>query len=198
MQLLTAILVSMLLAIGGASAHKQRDYNAIAASKLVSVPLQCATVCEKDCGWSPLPRDPSESQCSLALQRIVKQPQSCGMKYLSGPARNVYLPIYDWFGANINLVALQFASDNGVGVEIYDAFGNELVLISPTGVALTPSATKEVPSFDVVRTWALNYPTYMISTVEGLGMLAQKVFSVDGQVLVIIISKELNLLPAVC
>ena len=196
MQFLSSILVTLLVALSGISARKERDYTALAAAKLMSKPLQCASGCEVG-GGSPLPRKPSESQCSLALQRIVKQPQNCGQKYLSGAARNVYLPVYNWFGNDVVQVAQQYALDNGVGVEVYDAFGSEVASISTTGTVLTPSTEK---TFNIAteRTWALNYPTYYTSSSTGLGYLAQNVYSFDGKILLVVISKELVLLPQVC
>lgn len=152
---------------------------------------------DKYAGYSPLPARASESQCGLALQRIVMQPQSCAQKYMSGAARNIYLPIYQWF-VNETLVstALQFAGDNGVGVEVFDAFGNVLVQITTSGAV---GSTETDPfGFDLSRTWALNYPTFLRQEAEGIASITQNIWNVDGQLLTIEIAKDINSLPVIC
>lgn len=198
--LLVPLLVVTLAYVGVVTGRKHRDYTSQAASKLVFKPLQCDAGCGAwtGGGGSPLPKEPSESQCALALQRIVKQPQNCGQKYLSGAARSVYLPIYNWFDLDVSAVALQYANDNGVGVEVYDAFGNEIAAVNTIGKVQSPSPVPETYNVGSGRTWALNYPTYYTVASLGLAFLAQNIYSVDGQVLLIVISKELTLLPQVC
>lgn len=152
-------------------------------------------------GWSPLPPKASFSQCSLALERIVKQPQSCAMKYMSGPARNVYSPVYNWFADSEEIdvvsVAQEFALQNGVAVEVYDAFGNEIANVDDAGNILPNDSTKFV-GFELARTWALNYATFVRDEDKGVASIAQNVLSVRGQMLTVVISKSTALLPIVC
>lgn len=193
MQIISALFISLLATVAQAG----RDYEARAMSKLV-----VNQFCDNDCGgWSPLPPKASASQCGLALERIVRQPQTCAQKYMSGPARNVYLPIYNWFLPSADAVALaqvaaQFVSNNAVGIEIYDAFGRELVRINPDGTVLDVEV--ETTSFELARTWPLNYPTFLREEKKGKASITQNVWSADGQILTIVIFKEISLLPVVC
>lgn len=180
------------------SAQAGRDYESRAMAKLV------VNQVEGDCdGWSPLPPKASQSQCGLALERIVKQPQTCAQKYMSAPARNVYLPIYNWFGigpytGTLEQVAAQYSYDNGVGIEIYDAFGRELVYVNTAGTAVPVASTIEPLSVELARTWPLNYPTFLRNEVSGFASITQNVWSADAQLLTIVIFKEVALLPVVC
>ncbi len=158
---------------------------------------------ENDAGYSPLPPKASFSQCSLALERIVKQPQSCAMKYLSGPARNVYSPVYNWFTNDPNVtivqVAQQFALDNGVAVAVYDAYANQIANVDENGNILVVDPNVMV-GFELARTWALNYGTFVRDeeSEDAVASIAQNVWNVRGELLTVVISKPVNVLPVVC
>lgn len=199
MQILSSALFITLLA----SVSADRDYDRRAKKSLVAAHSLLEEAVEIG-GYCPLPPRPSGSQCSLALERIVKQPQSCAMKYLSKAARNVYSPVYNWFylqdteaGDNIVLTAQQLSVNNGVGVEVYDAFGNEVANIDQSGNIMTPDVDKEM-GIELARTWPLNYPTFVRENEEGVASIAQNVWSIRGQLLTVVIYKDLNLLPVVC
>lgn len=156
---------------------------------------------EKACGWSGLPLKASSSQCGLALERIVRQPQSCAQMYMSDAARNIYLPIYLWFSttdgdSNVQAVAQQFSLDNGVGVEVYNVMGVEVALIETNGTIGTPVSTGL--SFEVSRTWALNYPTFLRSEKINEAAIAQNIWNEKGEMFTVVIYKQLNLLPVIC
>lgn len=200
MHFLPALLISILSASSSVSAG--RDYERKAAKNLV---VKSCEVAACDNGWSPLPPKASLSQCSLALERVVKQPQSCPQQYMSSAARAVYLPIYNWFipetditNTNLESVAIQFSKDNSVGVRIYDAFGKVIVDIGTDSVPNTlPGNPTNVP-FQLGRTWALNYPTFLRDEPNDVASISQNVYSIKAQLLTIEVYKELNLLPVVC
>lgn len=200
MHFLSSVIISLLAASSSVSAG--RNYERKAAKNLVVGQLAAEAA---ECGWYPLPEKASLSQCTLALERVVKQPQSCPQKYMSGAARAVYLPVYNWFTPetgstldNLQQVAIQFSRENGVGVKIYDAFGNEIVHVGTDGTLVPlPVSTTNLP-FEVSRTWALNYPTFLRDEPNQLAYIAQNVFNVEGKLLTIAIYKELAVLPVVC
>lgn len=181
----------------------RRKYERRAMRNLMAGQALLEQIVENDGGYSPLPPKASYSQCALALERIVKQPQSCAMKYLSAPARNVYSPIYNWFTTGdevtIEQVAQQFAFDNGVGVEVYDAFGNEIAQVDENGNIL-PVDPNVTVGFELARTWALNYATFVREeeSEEAAASIAQNVWNVRGELLTVVISKPVNVLPVVC
>lgn len=200
MHFLSALIISILSASSFVSAG--RDYERKAAKNLVVKPCEIAT-CEN--GWYPLPAKASLSQCTLALERIVKQPQSCPQKYMSTAARAVYSPIYNWFitetlPGNLNLiqVAIQFTRDNTVGVKIYDAFGKLIVHVGTDGAVIVLPGTPTNLPFLLGRTWALNYPTFLRDDFNDIASISQNVYSNGGKILTIEIYKELALLPVVC
>lgn len=200
MHFLSTLLISVLAASTSVSAG--RDYERKAAKNLLVGQWENE---ELENGWCPLPPKASGSQCLLALERVVKQPQTCPQKYMSGAARAVYLPIYNWFinengtgNDQLGEVAVQFSRDNGVGVEIYDAFGNEIVNVGTDGVMQSLPLTTEPLSFELARTWALNYPTFLRDEPNQIASITQNVYSVEGELLTIVIYKELSLLPIVC
>lgn len=189
-------------AIAGSFVSAERDYEERAMRKLVSARSLWKKQFEGE-GYSPLPPSPSYSQCLLALDRIVKQPQSCAQKYMSGAARSIYDPIYNWFGfetgiLNLNIiqVAIQFSLNNGVSVEVYDAFNKQLANINESGIEI--DLENEGLEFDKARTWPLNYPTFVRKEEEGYASITQNIWSVQGQLLTIVIAKRLELLPVVC
>ena len=174
-----------------------RDYDRRAMKSLVAGQSLLERAIEIG-GYCPLPPKASFSQCSLALERVVKQPTSCAMQYMSGAARSVYLPIYNWFtDGSVDAVAQQFSYDNGVGVEVYDAFGNQIAQIDAAGNILAPNPIPML-GLELARTWPLNYPTFARNEDTGLALLAQNVWSVRGELLTIVISKNINVLPIVC
>ena len=178
-----------------------RNYKSSASRNLLSTHLDRYNFA--DCsGYSFVPSKSSVSQCSLALELIAKQPQSCAQKFLSGSARNIYLPTYNWFVGSLDQLqqyAIQFSLDNVVGVEIYDAFGVQIVKVSTSGILLpldTPNPASV--SFELVRSWSLNYPTFLREESDNEGSITQNIWSVSGELLTIKVMKELNLLPAIC
>ena len=196
------LLLLLSTALTGTIVSAERDYEQRAMKKLVSAQslLQKKFECE---GWSPLPHKPSYSQCLLALERIVKQPQSCAQKYMSGAARTVYDPIYNWFNfgsgidkGNVIAVAIQFAMNNAVAVQVYDAFNREIANIDASGNQLP--LEDDGLGFDMTRTWALNYPTFVRNEEQAFASITQNVWSVQGQFLTVTISKPISLLPIVC
>ncbi len=154
-----------------------------------------------DAGYQILPPKASPAQCNLALQRISQQPRSCAEQYMARTARNVYLPIYLWFESDqLTQTAAQFSLDNGVAVEVSDAFGNILVETTSTGTivnATFPIAPNNV-EFDEARTYALNYPTFLRDENEEVGKIQQIVFNDDAEMLLVEIMVPLNQLPVVC
>lgn len=186
----------------GVSVSAERDYEARAMKKLVAAGslLKQQSECE---GWSPLPPKASYSQCLLALERIVRQPQSCAQKYMSGAARTVYDPIYNWFAfgsgvvdTNVVDVSVQFALNNGVSVEVYDAFNQQIANVDASGNVLT--LVQSGLGINVARSWALNYATFVRNETAGYASITQNVWSAQGQLLSVSISKPLVLLPIVC
>lgn len=191
MQFFSSLLISIFAATTCVSAG--RKYEREAAKHLLQ--QQCF---RGECdGWSPLPPKASYSQCSLALERIVKQPQSCAQKYMSNAARAVYSPVYLWFGDNIDYFAQQFARENGVGIMIYDAFGINLVSYDSAGNPEATTNLENVP-FMIARTWGLNYPTFARYEEDGVAFLVQNVYNFDGQMLTVALKKQLTELPVVC
>lgn len=191
MQFLSSLLISVFAATTCVSAG--RNYERKAAKHLLQ--QQCFN--EGCDGWSPLPPKASYSQCSLALERIVKQPQSCAQKYMSNAARAVYSPVYLWFSDSVDGFAQQFARENGVGIIVYDAFGINLVTCDSSGNFEAPTDLNTVPVM-IARTWALNYPTFARYEEDGVAFLVQNVYNFDGQMLTIALFKELTELPVVC
>ena len=188
----------------GVFVSAERDYEERARRKLTAAQSLLKQEWECD-GWSPLPPKPSGSQCLLALDRIVKQPQSCAQKYLSGAARSVYDPIYNWFGyetgvitTNVVEVAIQLSMNNGVAVEVYDAMNYLIANIDSTGSVLPLPLAPTTLSFNIARTWPLNYPTFVRNEESGFASITQNVWSVQGQLLTVVISKAISLLPVVC
>jgi len=208
MQFLPAILLFSILSLTSAKTarNNSKDYKRRAAKHLMTGQLCKAKVGAID-GWSPLPSKASSSQCSLALQRIVKQPQSCAQSYLSGPARNVYLPIYKWFSDATDLtvvdVAVQFATDNSVAVTVYNCMGDMVANVTELGTVLALVPTTNL-SYQLARTWALNFPSFVRFVIDasspddGTAFIAQNVWNFDSQLLTVVISKPLNVLPVVC
>lgn len=202
MHFLPTLIASILSASSLVSAGHGRNYERKAAKNLVVKNCEIAAC---DNGWYPLPRKASLSQCSLALLRIVKQPQSCPQQYMSSAARAVYLPIYNWFisepgllNANLEQVAIQFSRDNSVGVRIYDAFAKVIVDIGTDSTANILPADPSNLVFQLGRTWALNYATFLRDEPNEIASISQNVYSVEGELLTIEIYKELSLLPVVC
>lgn len=200
MHFLSTLIISLLSASSSVSAG--RDYDRKAAKSLIT--KQCE-IGGCDNGWSPLPSKASMSQCSLALERIVKQPQSCPQKYMSSAARAVYSPIYNWAinedaPGNLKLeqVAIQFSRDNSVGVKIYDAFGNIVAHVGTDSLPKNPVGSPDNLPFQLSRTWALNYPTFLRDEANETASISQNVYEEDGYLWTIEIYKELSLLPVVC
>lgn len=154
----------------------------------------------QDAGYQILPPKASPAQCNLALQRITQQPRTCAEQYLAQTARNVYLPIYRWFLDPV-ASALQFSSENGVSVEVSDAFNDILVETTAAGAVVPdkvfPVAANKL-NFDRARTFALNYATFERDEASGLGKLQQIIYNDDGQLLMIQISVPLTNLPVIC
>lgn len=199
MQFLTALLVCSLTVLGVTSGEVSgRDYERRARKNLMAGERCKAKTAVLD-GWSPLPCKASSSQCSLALQRIVKQPQSCAQSYMAGVARNVYLPIYQWFSEAVSVVdtATQFALNTGVSVVVYDPFGNQEANIAADGTENSLVDPTNL-SYQLARTWALNYPSFVRVEAVNTAFIAQNVWDSDGRLLTVVIGKALNLLPVVC
>lgn len=156
----------------------------------------------RDYGYQILPSKASPAQCNLALQRISQQPRSCAEQYMARTARNVYLPVYDWFNPNLlTQTAQQFSLDNGVAVEVTDAFGQVLVETTAAGavVAATYPVAATNVQFDQGRSQALNFPTFVRDeSQEGNGAIQQIIFNDDAQMLLVQIVVPLAQLPVVC
>lgn len=194
----------LLLSLVGIFVSADRKYDEIARRKLTSASSLLTQKLANEGGWSPLPPKASNSQCSLALDRIVKQPQNCGQKYMSAAARSVYDPIYNWFdfeagvlADNVIEVAIQFAKNNGVGVAVYDAFDKLLANVDESGNIIIGMPAPNL-TFNLARTWPLNYPTFVRNEIEGIASITQNIWSVQGQLLTVVISKSTGLLPVVC
>lgn len=152
-------------------------------------------------GYQILPPHASPAQCNLALQRIAQQPRSCAEQYMARAARNVYLPIYDWFDPEqLANNAAQYSLDNGVAIKVSDAFGKLLVETAADG-SVVP-APYPIPAVNVefteARTFALNYPTFVRDEVNSLGRLQQIVYGADAQMVLVEIMVPLSQLPVVC
>lgn len=214
MRFLTAVAVVLLdlfagtlVLAGRGNRQRYEDVNLKALTagqpepKYLKVGAGCGINSRDRCGyeqWSTLPKKASESQCSLALQRIAQQPRSCAQQYLARIARNVYLPFYQWFENNAT-TAVQFASDNAVAVELTDAFGNIFLHVDALGTVTTyADGTNLSTSFDTYRTLAINYPTFLREEYAGVAVLQQIVYNTDGRLLLVQISKSLTELPVVC
>lgn len=156
---------------------------------------------QADAGYQILPEKASPAQCNLALQRITQQPRSCAEQYMARTARNVYLPIYDWFQQPV-ASAGQFGADTGVSVTVVDSFNNPIAVGLPngSGSAVTKS---DLPIFNSLpfmqaRSWALNYPTFIRDEAVEQASIDQVVYSDDGQLVTVIITMPVSVLPVVC
>ena len=88
--------------------------------------------------------------------------------------------------------------NNGVAVEVYDAMNYLIANIDSTGSVLPLPLAPTTLSFNIARTWPLNYPTFVRNEESGFASITQNVWSVQGQLLTVVISKAISLLPVVC
>jgi hypothetical protein len=154
----------------------------------------------RDEGYQILPPKASPAQCNLALQRITQQPRSCAEQYMARTARNVYLPVYNWFKSElVQQTAITFSLENGVSIIVKDVYGYVLASSTPLGVVSVAAGTgpESVP-FAAGRTTALNYPTFVREEGDSLGRIAQVVYSDDAQTVLVEITMPLIQLPVVC
>ena len=80
---------------------------------------------------------------------------------------------------------------------VYDAFDKLLANVDESGNIIIGTPRPNL-TFNLARTWPLNYPTFVRNEIEGIASITQNIWSVQGQLLTVVISKSTNLLPVVC